>query len=167
MPSVDRLDAEILARLERDGRAGIVQLAHELGVSRNTVQARIRRLEESGALRGFRAELDLAALGFPVQANIGLEIDQRRLGRIIDELSSIPEVLEARTLAGREDVVVHVACRSVSDIQRITIELVNIEGVRHTNTTLIVNMVVPFRVGPLLASSTTDGGWGRSTPPPR
>lgn len=166
MTSIDRLDAELLSRLDKDGRLGVAQLASMLGVSRNTVQARLRRLEESGTLRGFRPVLDLTAIGLAVQAHISLEIDQRLLDSVIVELTTVPEVLEARTQTGREDLVLLVAARTVSDIQRIAIDLVNISGVRHTDTTLVVNTVIPYRVGPLLDRHTSDQGWGRSTPLP-
>lgn len=167
MTTFDRLDAEIIGRLEDNGRIGIAQLASDLGVSRNTIQARMRRLEESGVLRGFHPELDLAAIGLPVQAYISLEVDQRRLSEIIERLETVPEILEARTQAGREDIVVLVASTSVSDIQRISLDLVTIAGVRHTDTTLVINTVIPYRVGPLLDWHTSAKGWGRSTPPPR
>ncbi|HVV20165.1 MAG TPA: Lrp/AsnC ligand binding domain-containing protein [Pseudonocardiaceae bacterium] len=167
MTTFDRLDAEIIGRLEGSGRMGVAQLAGDLGVSRNTIQARMRRLEESGVLRGFRPELDLSAIGLPVQAYISLEVDQRMLREVIERLDAVPEVLEARTQAGREDIVVLVASSSVSDIQRISIDLVNIAGVRHTDTTLVINTVVPYRVWPLLDRHTSAKGWGRSTPPPQ
>ena len=167
MTSFDRLDAEIIGRLERNARIGVAQLAGELGVSRNTIQARMTRLEESGALRGVRPELDLAAIGLPVKAYITLEVDQRRLSEIIESLDAVPEILEAHTQAGREDICVLVASSSVGDLQRIAIDLVNIAGVRHTDTTLIVNTVVPYRVWPLLDRHTSTKGWGRSTPPPQ
>jgi DNA-binding Lrp family transcriptional regulator len=167
MTTFDRLDAEIIGKLERNARIGIAQLASELGVSRNTIQARMTRLEESGALRGVRPDLDLAEVGLPVQAYIKLEIEQWRLSEIIGHLEAVPEILEARTQAGREDIVALVASSSVSDLQRIAIDLVNIPGVRHTDTTLIIKTVVPYRVWPLLDRLTSDKGWGRSTPPPR
>lgn len=166
MTSFDRLDAELLGRLDKDGRLGVAQLATMLGVSRNTVQARLRRLEESGVLRGFRPELDLTAVGLSVQAYISLEIDQRELDYVIEELTRVPEVLEARTQAGREDLVLLVAAETISDIQRIALDLVNIRGVRHTDTKLIVNTVIPYRVWPLLDQHTSSQGWGRSTPLP-
>ena len=166
MTTFDRLDAEIIGKLEDDGRIGVAQLAGELGVSRNTIQARMKRLEECGVLRGFRPEVDLAAIGLPVQAYISLEIDQRLLRTVIEGLEAVPEVLEARTQPGREDIVVLVASSSVGDIQRISIDLVNIDGVRHTDTTLVINTVIPFRVWPLLDRHTSAKGWGRSTPPP-
>lgn len=167
MTTFDRLDAELLGLLERDGRLGIAHLAVELGVSRNTIQARIRRLEEAGVLDGFRPEIDLTEIGLPVQAFISLEVDQRKLDSIVEDLRAMPEVLEARTQAGREDLVVLVASSSLSDIQRISIDIVNIDGVKHTDSRLIVNTVIPYRVWPLLDRHTSERGWGRSTPPPR
>jgi DNA-binding Lrp family transcriptional regulator len=169
MTSFDRLDAEIIGRLEHNARIGVAQLASDLGVSRNTIQARMTRLEESGALRGLRPDVDLAAIGLPVQAYINLEVDQRRLNEIIEGLEAVPEILEAHTQAGREDISVLVASSSVSDLQRIAIDLVNISGVRHTYTNLIIKAVVPYRVWPLLDRHTSAKGWGRSTPlpPPR
>jgi DNA-binding Lrp family transcriptional regulator len=167
MTTFDRLDAEILGRLDADGRLGVAQLAADLGVSRNTIQARMRRLEESEVLRGFRPELDLAAIGLTVQGYISLEIDQRKLDEIVEQLQELPEVLEAHTQAGRQDIVVRVASSSVSALQQISVDLVNIDGVRHTDTTLIINTVVPYRVWPVLDRHTSAKGWGRSTPPPR
>ena len=119
MISIDRLDAEILGQLDTNARKGVAELAADLGVSRNTVQLRMKKLEEAGVLLGFRPEVDLAAMGITVQAFVSLELDQRRLLEVVEGLARIPEVLEVRTQAGREDLVVHVASTSLQDIQRI------------------------------------------------
>src|SRR5688500_7729426 len=66
--TIERLDVEILSKLTQNARASIAELAIELGVSRNTVQLRIRRLEEAGILMGFRPIINLSAIGMPVQA---------------------------------------------------------------------------------------------------
>ena len=63
MFSLDRLDAALLGELTRNPRAGIVDLSAKLGVARNTVQSRIRKLEESGAVTGYRPVVDLPKLG--------------------------------------------------------------------------------------------------------
>jgi DNA-binding Lrp family transcriptional regulator len=68
MTTIDRLDAEILAKMTRAARVGIAELATSLGVSRNTIQARIHRLEEAQILVGFRPIVNLAAIGMPVGA---------------------------------------------------------------------------------------------------
>lgn len=166
MPTIDQLDVEILGRLTANARAGIAELAAELGVSRNTVQVRLRRLEAEGILLGFQPIIDLSAVGVPVQALVTLEIDQRLMARIVRGLESLPEVLEVRIQAGREDLLVHVAIGSLEELQVLTAAIVEIEGVRKTNSTFTVATPIPRRVQPLLTKVTQGAGWGRSTPAP-
>jgi DNA-binding Lrp family transcriptional regulator len=166
MNSIDRLDAEILDRLTANARAGIAELASELGVSRATIQTRIRRLEETGVLLGFRPIIDLSAVGMPVQALISLELDQRKMPEVVKGLEKLPEVLEIKIQAGREDLLVYVAISSLEALQILTASIVDIEGVRKTTSTFSVATPVPYRVQPLLNHITAGSGWGRSTPAP-
>ncbi|GAA1559685.1 Lrp/AsnC family transcriptional regulator [Kribbella lupini] len=167
MPSIDQLDVEILGKLTVNARAGIAELAAELGVSRNTVQVRLRRLEEEGILLGFQPVIDLTAIGAPVQALVTLEIDQRVMKRIVRGLELLPEVLEVKIQAGREDLLVHVAIGSLEELQVLTAAIVEIDGVRKTNSTFTVATPIPYRAQPLLNQITKGAGWGRSTPAPR
>jgi DNA-binding Lrp family transcriptional regulator len=164
--TIDRLDVEILSRLSANARIGIAELSADLGVSRTTVQFRLRRLEEVGILVGFRPVIDLAAVGVPIQAMVTLEIDQRVMAPIVRGLQQLPEVLEVRIQAGREDLLVHVAIPSLEDLQELTAAIVQIDGVRKTTSTFTVSTPIPYRVEPLLRKTTRDAGWGRSTPPP-
>lgn len=167
MPTIDRLDVEILVRLSENARIGIAELAAELGVSRATVQQRMRGLEEQGVLLGFRPVIDLAAVGTPIQAVVTLEIDQRLMATVVRGLTALPEVLEVRIQAGREDLVVHVALGSLEELQQLTAAIVQIDGVRKTTSTFTVATPVPYRVEPLLRMLTAGAGWGRSTPAPQ
>ena len=74
MATIDELDVEILARLTENARVGVAELAAELGVSRTTVNLRLKRLEEDGGLLGFRPVIDLA------QADLGDSRKERRGG---------------------------------------------------------------------------------------
>lgn len=164
MPTIDRLDAEILRLLTNDARAGVAEMAETLSVSRNTVQLRMSRLMDSGVLKGFRPVIDLAAVGMPVQALVSVGLDQRRLSSIVRGLADLPEVLEVKIQAGSEDILVHVAIASLEALQELTASIVAIEGVRKTTSTFSVATPVPFRVQPLLSKLTKQSGWGRSTP---
>ena len=166
MATIDRLDAELLSRLIDNARAGVAELAAALGVSRATVQHRLRRLEEEGVLVGFAPLLDLSAIGLGVQALVSLEIDQREMPTIIDGLRALPDVLEVRIQAGREDLLVHVAIESLEELQRLTAAIVELDGVRKTTSTFTVSTPIPYRIRPLLGQLTKDAGWGRSTPAP-
>lgn len=166
MSTLDQLDVEVLGKLTENARTGVAELAAELGVSRNTVQLRLRRLESEKILLGFQPIIDLSTVGMPVQALVTLDIDQRVMGPIVRGLQSLPEVLEVRIQAGREDLLVHVAIGSLEDLQALTAAIVEIEGVRKTTSTFTVATPIPYRVQPLLNQITKGTGWGRSTPAP-
>lgn len=162
--SIDRLDSEIIGKLAENARTGIAELAQALGVARNTVQSRIRRLEESGVLTGFTPAIDLEAVGVPVQAFIALELDQRRIATVVERLIELPHVLEINTQAGREDLLVRVAAPTNAQLQEVAAQIIDVEGVRHTVTTMIVSTPLAFRTQPLLSRLTEGSGFGRSTP---
>ncbi len=164
MPRLDRLDAEIIGRLTRNARAGVVELAAALGVARNTVQARLKRLEDSGVVRGFRPDVDLEAIGVPVQAFVDVELDQRRMAYVVKEIAQIPEVLEIITQAGREDLRVRVGAVTHAELQEVVVRIIDTDGVRHTTSTLAISTPLPYRVQPLLDKLTRESGYGRSTP---
>lgn len=166
MPTIDRLDVQILGKLTANARVGIAELASELGVSRNTIQLRIRRLEEAEILMGFRPIINLSAVSMPVEALISIELDQRRMVGVIDGLGRLPEVLEVKVQAGREDLLVYVAIASLEALQILTAAIVDIDGVRKTTSSFSVGTPIPYRLQPLLDRITKDKGWGRSTPLP-
>jgi len=163
---IDQLDADIISKLADDARIGIAELAAALGVSRTTVQLRLRRLTEDGILLGFQPIINLSAVGAPVQALITLEIDQRRMGGIVRGLHAIPEVLEVRIQAGHEDLLVHVGLGSLEGLQALTASIVAIDGVRKTTSTFTVATPVRYRLAPLLRKITREAGWGRANPAP-
>jgi DNA-binding Lrp family transcriptional regulator len=164
MLSIDRLDVELLEMLATDARAGVVDLASRLGISRNTVQARLRRLEEGGLVTGYRPELKLAVAGVSVEAFVGLEVQQGRLASIIDALIAMPQVSEIHATTGREDLLVRVATETQADLQQLIEGIVGTPGVVHSTTTLALTTPLPYRAVPLLKHITRDAGWGRSTP---
>ena len=163
MFSLDRLDAALLGELTRNPRAGIVDLSAKLGVARNTVQSRIRKLEESGAVTGYRPVVDLPKLGVPLQAFIGAELVQARMGHVIAQLGRFPEVLEDHATTGREDLLIRMAAQSQEDLLLVLERLHAIEGVAHTTTTLALTTPIEYRTQPLVEHITRNAGHGRSS----
>jgi DNA-binding Lrp family transcriptional regulator len=166
MTSLDRLDLEILRKLSDDARTGVVELSSALGISRNTVQSRVRRLEESGVLTGYQPRVDLAQAGLAVQAFVALEINQVGMSSVVSGLARIPQVLEVHATTGREDLLVRVATATQAELQELVVHILAIPGVVHSSTTLALTTPLPYRVIPLLEEATRDAGWGRSTPKP-
>jgi DNA-binding Lrp family transcriptional regulator len=166
MVRIDRLDSELLGLLGRDARMGVVEMAGALGVTRHTVQARLKRLEDLDLLTGFIPQVDLSAAGVIVEAFAALALEQGRLDQIVDRLATIPQVMEVHTTTGREDLLVRIATTSHAALQKLIQDIVAMPGVSHSNTTLALTNPLRYRVQPLLDEVTRQAGWGRSTPLP-
>lgn len=162
MISLDRLDVELLGALEHEPRLGVMELSTRLGVARNTVQARMKRLEDSGAVISYAPQFDLESIGLPIQAFLGVELVQGRLQRVVAALQRIPHVLEVHATTGREDLLIRVASATHAELQAVVEQILEIEGVAHTTTTLALTTPVPYRIQPLLEYTTEGAGRGRS-----
>lgn len=155
-PPIDALDAKILEALNDDPRATVIALADSTKLSRNTVQARLTKLENRGVLRSFERRIDPAALGYPLTAFILTRVIQRKLAPIADALAEIPEVVEVHGLGGVTDMLIHVVAREADDLYRIAGRILDIDGVEQTTTALVMRKFVDFRLGPLLRGVTRE-----------
>lgn len=150
MSRYDAVDRALLSALADAPRATVVALADRLGMSRNTVQARMARLESSGAFLSFERSIDPSSLGYPLEAFIAVHVRQKRLSDVIAELERIPEVIQAHGLSGSVDVLVRVVCRDANELFRIDADILTIDGVERTETSLAMGELIPYRLRPLL-----------------
>ncbi|MDG3012692.1 Lrp/AsnC family transcriptional regulator [Rhodococcus sp. D2-41] len=156
MTKFDATDARLLLELSRRPRASGVELAERVGVSRNTVQARLARWEAEGALAGFERRVDPRSLGYPLSAFIATRVDQHQLDRVVDALAAIPEVVEVNGMTGLTDLSVRVVARDTDDLYRVTGAVLKIPGVERTNMALVMQELVPPRMVPLLEALAGD-----------
>lgn len=150
MTDLDGTDARILLALREDARLSGVELAQRLGLSRNTVQARLARLESGDALAGIDRRIEHRALGYPLTAFITVRADQHRLSSIEGDLAAIPEVVEVHGIAGEDDVLIRVVARDTDDLYRIAGVILSVPGVERTEVALSVREMVGYRLAPLL-----------------
>lgn len=148
--NLDQVDLELLAALAEDPRATVVALAEKLGLSRNTVQARMGRLERSGVFLSYERALSPAALGFPIEAFLNVTVRQVDLPQITHELRQIPEIVQAHGLSGQTDLLVRVACRDTQHLFDTDARILAIDGVERTETHLVMGEVIPSRVAGLM-----------------
>ncbi|MBB3083764.1 Lrp/AsnC family transcriptional regulator [Geodermatophilus sabuli] len=151
---LDALDLAVLTALTEQPRAGVLELSRRLGVARATVQARLRRLEETGVVTGYGPDVDPAAAGFGVQAFVTLEIAQGALDEVAADLRAIPGVLEAHVTTGAGDVLVRLAAQSHGALQETLVRLGRSPSVVRSTSVVALSELVPRRVLPLLASGT-------------
>jgi len=154
---IDQLDAKLLLLLMDEPRLGVLECSRRLRVARGTVQARMDRLEQRGLLKGFPPDLDLAAMGYGLTAFAVLEIAQGKRGEVARRLSAIDEVCEVHATTGEGDLLVRMVATSNADLQRVIDEVVDVEWVRRTSTSIALSTPVAPRVRPLL-KRVAEGG---------
>lgn len=146
----DRIDARLLLALTEQPRATTIALAQRTGLSRNTVQARMSRLEDSEALETFERRIDPAILGYPLTAFILTNVTQRKLTHVGAALNEVPEVLEVHGLSGVADLLIKVVARDADDLYRVAGNILDIKGVKRTSTALVMRDLVDYRINLLM-----------------
>jgi DNA-binding Lrp family transcriptional regulator len=150
MSRLDRIDLDLLSALAEDPRVTVVALAEKLGLSRNTIQARMARLDESGVFQSYERAFSTEVLGFPLHAFISIGLKQTELPRIAAELARIPEVVQAHGLSGSIDLMARVACRDARHLFDTDARILSIDGVERTETSLAMGEVIPYRAAGLI-----------------
>mgnify|MGYP001117229359 CR=1 FL=1 len=146
MIKLDRTDLRLLTALAQEPRATIVALAEKLRLSRNTVQARMAKLEKCGAILSYERSYSPEPWGFPLQAFVSIGVQQTKLPRITEELQRIPEVLQVHGLSGPVDLLALVACRNTAHLFDLDARILTIDGIERAETALVMSEVVPFRM---------------------
>ncbi|GAB4006195.1 Lrp/AsnC family transcriptional regulator [Nocardioides ultimimeridianus] len=157
MIDLDALDAKIVLALDDDPDTALLTVARQLGVSRNTVNARLRRMEASGLFLGFSQRLSLAVLGHPLLAFMSLEIAQDHGDRATAGLAEIPEVVEVHATTGDADLLVMIAAKDADDLYRVTNEILDIPGITRSSTAISLSQRMPRRTRALVERIAQGG----------
>ena len=116
-PALDAVDWGILRELQANARITYTELGRRVALTAPAVAERVRRLEEAAVITGFRAQLDPAAIGYPVTAFVRWTAagpDCSRLGEVAKE---IPEIVECHRITGETSYLVKVVARDVRDLE--------------------------------------------------
>lgn len=135
----DRLDRELISLLRSDGRASLSKLAEILGVSRGTVQNRLDRLMDSGALLGFtvRVREDYELDG--IRAVMLIEVVGKSTSQVIRRLRGMPEIHALHTTNGAWDLVAEIQAPGLPDFDRVLREVRLVEGVLNSETSILLS----------------------------
>jgi DNA-binding Lrp family transcriptional regulator len=155
---IDQLDHQILAELEENGRLTVTELAARINLSLSPCHRRLRELERTGAIRGYRAIVDPAAVGLGFQALVFASLhqaDRETVATFEDALLTIPQVLQAQRLFGDPDYLLRVVAPDLPGFQRFYDEqLATLPGLRRLTSTIVMKDVVDHR--PLTAGGVTS-----------
>jgi DNA-binding Lrp family transcriptional regulator len=146
---MDLTDRKIIAELEREGRLTVTELADRVRLSVSPCHRRLRELERSGAIRGYRAIVDPAAVGLNFEAIVFATLhqgDHDTVAAFEDELVTIPEVLQAQRLFGDPDYLLRVMAADLAAFQRLYDDrLSTLPGLLRLTSTIVMKTVVDPR----------------------
>ncbi|MDL5601572.1 MULTISPECIES: Lrp/AsnC family transcriptional regulator [Pseudomonas] len=150
---MDRIDQKILAELQADGRLSITELADRVGLSLSPCHRRVRALEESGVIIGYRAQLAPGALGLNFSAMVFVTLregNRQAVEAFEDAVTQIPQIVEAQRLFGEPDYLLHIVARDLPAFQQLYDErLSTLPNVQRLTSTLVMKRVIQDRSLPL------------------
>jgi DNA-binding Lrp family transcriptional regulator len=125
MSGLDPIDSKIVSMLVDDARLSTRAIARAVGMSPTGVSERLERLHDRGIILGYHADIDPAALGWEVEAIVGIVTEQGadHLRTLVDHLMTFPEVITAHIIAGRWDILLGVRSRSHQELQSFVVEI--------------------------------------------
>ncbi len=118
-PILDRIDRGIIHALQKNARLSNKELAAEIGLAQSSCRERVRKLMDSGVLRGFHADVASDALGIAMRAIFAVRLRDQGLEaveRFRELIAALPEVVESFHVAGEDDFLLHVAVRDVEHL---------------------------------------------------
>src|SRR5262245_45228024 len=139
---LDRMDVAILGLLQDNARLSVKEIAAEVALApSSTTHERIKRMRDSGVLRGTHAEVDPKALGVGLEALFMIELSKHQRGTVdqfMDDIAGVPEVRVAFLVTGRYDVVVHVVVRDTQHLKDLALDqFTSRPGVTRIETSII------------------------------
>ena len=155
--ATDLIDRKIIAELQAEGRLTVTELAQRVGLSVAPCHRRLRELERVGAIRGYRAVVDPAAIGLGFEVLVQVTMDREDAATVAEferGLARIPEVRHAERLFGDPDYLLRVATVDIAAYQTLRDEqLATLPGVQRLTSTIVMKRIVEERPYPLAPPS--------------
>jgi len=120
-PTLDAYDTRILAELQADARLSWAELSRRVHLSQPAVTERVRKLESAGVISGYRATVNLAALGYGIRALVRVgRTDYQRMVQLIDQT---PEVVNAWNITGEDSWALEIAVADVAHLDAVVSQM--------------------------------------------
>jgi Lrp/AsnC family transcriptional regulator, leucine-responsive regulatory protein len=141
LPLLDTHDTRILAEVQADGRISIAELSRRVHLSQPAVSERLRKLETSGVITGYRATVNLQALGYGIRALVRVgRTDYERMNQV---LAQMPEVVNAWNVTGEDSWVFEIAVADVAHLDSVVTRLCELA---QTSTSIILKALRQHQV---------------------
>jgi Lrp/AsnC family transcriptional regulator for asnA, asnC and gidA len=153
--SLDEIDRKILRYLIDNARMPFLEIARECGISGAAIHQRVKKLDETGVIRGSKIEVDPKMLGYDVCAIVGVVLrDSTTNDATVAQLKAIDEVVECRFIAGQYSLMLKVFCRNNDHLMRIIFDkILKIQSIANTETFISLSEAFSRQV------YIDDGSW--------
>jgi DNA-binding Lrp family transcriptional regulator len=149
---MDQLNREILAQLQADGRLSLTDLATRVGLTVSPAHRRVRELERSGAIVGYRAVVDPTAVGLGFEALVFVTMKQADRDTLLafeSAVAAVPNVLQAQRLFGDPDYMLRIRTADLDAYAKLEDDVLAVlPGVQRLNSTLVMKNIVTDRPYP-------------------
>jgi Lrp/AsnC family leucine-responsive transcriptional regulator len=143
---LDDVNRRLLAHLQQDPRLTMSALGRLVGMSSPAVTERVQRLERAGVIRGYRLDVDPAALGLPVTAWVRVRPGPRQLTKIADLAAGLPNVSECHRITGEDCFLIKLHAATIESLTE-TLDKILLYG--QTVTSIVHSSPVPPRALPV------------------
>jgi len=150
---LDSIDEALLDELQKDARQTNKALAQKVGVAPSTCLERIRELRARGVIKGFRADVDPAAVGRPMEAILSIQqrtAQPQATERLLRDTSELPETIRVMALTGTTDFIIHVAVRDMDHLRDLVWGLIERREIGRVQSSLVFARVEGPGVMPLV-----------------
>ncbi|MEX5411671.1 Lrp/AsnC family transcriptional regulator [Atlantibacter hermannii] len=143
---IDDIDRQILACLAEDARLSLKVLSGKVGLSSPSTAERVKRLEEKGVIQGYGARINLAALGYSLQALVRVKPLPGMLHKVEKMIQALPECIECDKVTGEDCFVMRLVVRSIDQLD---VVLDGLADYAQSNTSIVKSSPVTRRLPPL------------------
>jgi Lrp/AsnC family transcriptional regulator, leucine-responsive regulatory protein len=147
---IDRIDKQLLAALQADGRLRLEDLARRVELAPSSVHDRLRRLQRDGVIRRWTVDVSPEALGLAVLALVGVQAS-RPCSDLVAPLEQIPEIEELHSVAGQLSFILKLRATNTEHLLQLIEQLKQIPGIENTETTIVLK--THLERGPVVRSA--------------
>lgn len=150
---LDVIDLKILSILQEKGRITNLQLSQDIGLSPAPTLERVKKLESSGIIEGYYAQVNETLLGMGIKAFISISLERQKVDSIVtfkQKIQAIPEILECYQITGNADYFLKVIVKDIPSFEKlISNKLSQIEEIGQMQTMMILSKVKDAKVIPI------------------
>ncbi len=140
-PTLDGYDTRILAELQTDARLTLAELGRRVHLSQPAVAERVRKLEAAGVITGYRATVNLAALGYGIRALV--RVGRSDYARMVNLIANAPEIVNAWNITGEDSWLLEIAVIDVAHLDTVVSQMCLLA---ETSTSIILKSVREHQV---------------------